>query len=162
MITRIPPLLMIAMLFAAGCATQTKPQPRSHTKYAVGTMHNVRTTAYTHTEAGGRHNAIGSKLACGKVTSAASDWSKFPLGTKFLLVKTGEVFQIDDYGSALVGKETIDLYRSSRMSMRDWGVRYVDIKILEWGSPEKSLATLQPRSRSSYVRLMIAGLQHQL
>ena len=71
---------------------------------------------------------------------------------------TDEVFQIDDYGSALIGTGTIDLYKTNRLAMRTWGVRSVDIDIIEWGSTEKSLQVLAPRRRNPQVRRMIAAL----
>jgi 3D (Asp-Asp-Asp) domain-containing protein len=122
-------------------------------------MHKVRTTAYTHSERGGRHNAIGTRLAAKQIMSAASDWSRFPLGTRFRIVDTKETYIIDDYGTALVGTNTIDLYKSSRLEMKRWGVRNVDIDILEWGSPERSLQVLEPRKKHRQVRQMIASLQ---
>jgi 3D (Asp-Asp-Asp) domain-containing protein len=120
---------------------------------------NVRTTAYTRAERGGRHNAIGMRLSSRHVMSAASDWSRFPLGTRFRIVDTKEEYVIDDYGTALVGTGTIDLYKSTRLEMRRWGVRNVDIDILEWGSSQRSLQVLQPRKKHRQVRQMIAGLQ---
>ena len=118
----------------------------------------VRTTAYTHTEAGGRRNAIGTRLSGQNVMSAAADWSRWPLGTKFRIVDTDEVFQIDDYGSALIGTGTIDLYKKNRLAMNQWGVRSVDIDVIEWGSPEKSLEVLAPRAKNRRVRTMILAL----
>jgi 3D (Asp-Asp-Asp) domain-containing protein len=122
-------------------------------------MRQVRTTAYTHTERGGRHNAIGTYLSGRHVMSAASDWSRFPLGTRFRVVDTKEEYIIDDYGTALVGTETIDLYKLSRLEMQRWGVRHVDIDILQWGSAEESLKVLGPRAKNRTVRQMIAELQ---
>ena len=124
-------------------------------------MSKVRTTAYTHTEGGGRRNAVGMRLSAKNVQSAASDWSRFPLGTRFRIVATNEVFQIDDYGTALVGTSTIDLYKTNRLAMRKWGVRHVDIDILEWGSDQQSLQVLTPRSRSRTCRCMILALQEK-
>ena len=49
-------------------------------------------------------------------------------------------------------------YKTSRLRMRDWGVRYVDICILEWGSPQKSLEVLKPRACKHRVRVMIDSL----
>ena len=118
----------------------------------------VRTTAYTHTEAGGRNNAVGTRLSGKNVMSAASDWSRWPLGTKFRIVGTDDVFKIDDYGSALIGTGTIDLYKTNRLAMRKWGVRSVDIDVLEWGSPKRSLEVLAPRKRDRRVRAMIIAL----
>ena len=146
----------------ASCATQ--PNTRTTAANTVGMRHmaKVRTTAYTHTEAGGRHNAIGKKLCGDHVISAASDWSRFPLGTKFRIVDTNEVFQIDDYGSALIGTDTIDLYKTNRLAMRRWGVRRVDIDILEWGSDQQSLQVLVPRARNPKVRRMVVALEEKV
>ena len=92
--------------------------------------------------------------------SAAADWSRFPLGTRFQIVGTKERYIIDDYGGALVGTNTIDLYKTSRPAMRMWGVRHVDIDILEWGSEQQSLKVLSARAKNrGCVRRMIAGLE---
>lgn len=119
----------------------------------------VRTTAYCHNESGGvRYNAIGSYLSGRHVMSAAADWSRFPLGTRFRLANSQDEYVIDDYGGALIGTDTIDLYKSSRLEMRRWGVRQVDIDILQWGSEEQSLKVLAPRAHHSRVRRMIVAL----
>lgn len=124
---------------------------------------SVRTTAYTHTESDhrryGRKNAIGTTLKYGKTRSAAADWSIFPLGTKFRISGDSNLYVIDDYGSALVGKQTIDLYKPSRGSMNAWGVRHVTISVVEWGSPQKSLELLEERTAYRHVREMIKGLK---
>jgi hypothetical protein len=93
------------------------------------------------------------------VMSAASDWSRFPLGTRFKIVSTREEFIIDDYGTALVGTSTIDLYKPTKLEMKRWGVRNVDIDILQWGSEEKSLQVLGPRMKHAQVQKMVAALQ---
>ncbi len=69
----------------------------------------------------------------GDVDSSAADWSWMPLGTRFTMLN-GRKYVIEDYGSALVGRKTIDLYMPSRAMMNRWGVRHVEIEILEWGS----------------------------
>jgi 7,8-dihydro-6-hydroxymethylpterin-pyrophosphokinase len=43
--------------------------------------------------------------------------------------------------------------------MKRWGVRSVDIDILQWGSEEQSLKVLGPRAKHQTARRMIAGLQ---
>ncbi|MEP7016204.1 MAG: 3D domain-containing protein, partial [Verrucomicrobiota bacterium] len=93
------------------------------------------------------------------VMSAASDWSRFPLGTHFLINETKEEYVIDDYGTALIGTSTIDLYKTSRLEMKRWGVRHVDIDILKWGSDEESLKVLGPRAKHRSVRRMIVALE---
>ena len=91
--------------------------------------------------------------------SAASDWSRFPLGTRFRIVDSKEEYMIDDYGTALVGTSTIDLYKPTRLEMRRWGVRRVNIDVLQWGSNEQSLKVLAPRAKHKCVRRMIVALQ---
>jgi len=138
-----------------GCATQSKPTLTSGRR-----IPHVRTTAYTHHEGGsGVHNALGEYLSGRHVMSAASDWSRYPLGTRFRLADTNEEYVIDDYGGALVGTDTIDLYKPSRLEMKNWGVRYVDIDVLQWGSEEQSLKVLQPRCKHHCARQMVAALQ---
>src|ERR1700751_2933960 len=138
-----------------GCATQSKPTLTSRRR-----IPNVRTTAYTSHEGGsGVHNALGEYLSGRHVLSAASDWSRYPLGTRFRLADTNEEYVIDDYGNALVGTDTIDLYKSSRSEVRNWGFRYVDIDILQWGSEEESLKVLAPRCKHRCVKKMVAALE---
>jgi 3D (Asp-Asp-Asp) domain-containing protein len=152
--------LLLACLLAS-CAEQSQTSRTASDVGSIGArrMQKVRTTAYTHTERGGRRNAVGSYLSARRVNSAASDWSRFPLGTRFRIVGTTQEYIIDDYGTALVGTNTIDLYKTSRLEMRRWGVRHVDIDILEWGSPTRSLQVLQPRQKHRQVRQMIVSLQ---
>src|SRR5467141_3859010 len=138
-----------------GCATQSKPTLTSGRR-----IPHVRTTAYTHHEGGsGVHNALGEYLSGRHVMSAASDWSRYPLGTRFRLADTNEEYVIDDYGGALVGTDTIDLYKPSRLDMKRWGVRHVDIDILQWGSEEQSLKVLAPRCKHRCVRQMVTALE---
>jgi len=91
--------------------------------------------------------------------SAASDWSRYPLGTRFRIASTNEEYIIDDYGWALVGTDTIDLYKPSRLEMKRWGVRRVDIDVLQWGSEEQSLKVLEPRRRHRRVQQMVTALE---
>jgi 3D (Asp-Asp-Asp) domain-containing protein len=138
------------------CAEQPK---KTASRASTRRISNVRTTAYARGEDGGRRNAVGKSLSCGHVMSAASDWSRFPLGTRFRIVDTKEEYIIDDYGTALVGTNTIDLYKPSRLEMKRWGVRNVDIDILQWGSEEESLKVLAPRKKHPTVRRMMVALQ---
>src|SRR5437868_7065232 len=146
-----------------GCAEQSVVQkPLAAVEAAnshLGRMSNVRTTAYTRIEKGGHRNALGKYLSGRHVMSAASDWSRFPLGTRFRIVDTKEEFIIDDYGTALIGTSTIDLYKPTNLEMKRWGVRNIDIDILQWGSEEQSLKVLGPRAKHQTPRRMIAALQ---
>jgi 3D (Asp-Asp-Asp) domain-containing protein len=156
--------LKFAGLAALVCLIASCESPSTQTRKETPTAYgrrisNVRTTAYTHTERGGRRNAIGKTLSGSGHVSAAADWSRFPLGTRFQIVGTQDRYIIDDYGGALVGTNTIDLYMANRRAMRLWGVRRVDIDILEWGSKQQSLKVLAPRRKNGLVRRMIAGIE---
>lgn len=145
--------------FLVSCAEQ-QPQHLVQSS-GVRRLSNVRTTAYTHAEKGGRRNAVGEYLSGRHIMSAASDWSRYPLGTRFKIVGTNDEYIIDDYGTALVGTNTIDLYKPSRLEMKRWGVRHVDIDVLQWGSRDQSLKVLGPRKKHPQVRKMIAALSKQ-
>ena len=130
------------------------------------TRRMVRTTAYTHSESD--HRRYGAKSAVGttlqyneKVRSAAADWSVYPLGTKFKIKGEPYTYVVDDYGSALVGTGTIDIYQPSRALMRQWGTRIVEIEVIEWGSSRQSLETLASRQRYRHCGKMYASLQQQ-
>ncbi|HEY4283058.1 MAG TPA: 3D domain-containing protein, partial [Chthoniobacterales bacterium] len=151
--------VVASLCLLAGCAEHPQSQQLSAGWPNPRRLQHVRTTAYSRGEDGGRRNAVGKNLARGKCRSAASDWSRFPLGTRFRIVGTNEEYIIDDYGTALIGTNTIDLYKHSRLEMRRWGVRHVDIDILEWGSEVKSLQVLTPRNKHPSVRRMIVALQ---
>lgn len=123
----------------------------------------VRTTAYTHTEAD--HLPYGNKSALGTVLqytpeyhSVAADWSRFPLGTKFRIKGYDRLFVVDDYGRALVGTQTIDLYFPTKERMDHWGVRFVEIEVLEFGSFHESRKILATRATHPHCLAMLASM----
>ena len=125
----------------------------------------VKTTAYSSCPADngvyGSKNALGTPLKSGRVASAAADWSRYPVGTKFRIVETGQEYIVDDYGSALVGTGTIDLYKTTDAQVDRWGVRHVTIEILKWGSPKRSLEILRERGGMRHIREMVQALRDQ-
>ena len=149
-------------LLAAGCSS-TRPLPKYERPLARTQIQSVRTTAYTHTE--GDHlqysnrNACGDCLQSGAVKSAACDWSRWPVGTVFRIQETGENFIVDDYGWALSGTNTIDLYKPSPATMNAWGVRRVQIELVQWGDVRRSLAILEPRAKHAHVRRMVSEIK---
>jgi 3D (Asp-Asp-Asp) domain-containing protein len=224
----------VCALFLSACETTstrsrtTTALPKYEAPLAKRDFQNVRTTAYTHTEADhlpyGNHNALGGRLhaATGAVRraeytpravavngddvadyrrasysgpalerfslketkttklvktkqgtkkvvvtrkpqigSAAADWSRWPAGTVFRLISTGQVYRVDDYGWALAGRNTIDLYMPSRSTMNSWGAREENIQILQWGDPNESLRLLQAHQGYRHIRRMVLELQGQ-
>lgn len=219
-------------LFLSACettttrTTRTSPLPKYEAPLVKRDFQNVRTTAYTHTEADHRqftnHNALGGQLhaATGAVRraeykpralaasadeqsdyrrasytpaaiqpfsleprrttkivktkhgkkrvvvvtkpqigSAAADWSRWPAGTVFRLLSTGQVYKIDDYGWALAGRNTIDLYMPSRSAMNSWGAREEGIQILRWGNSNESLRLLQAHQGYRHIHRMVLELE---
>jgi 3D (Asp-Asp-Asp) domain-containing protein len=94
-----------------------------------------------------------------KIGSAAADWSRWPVGTTFRLLSTGQIYRVDDYGWALSGRNTIDLYMSTRSAMNSWGARQEPIQILQWGDPQESLRFLTPHQNYKHIRRMVLELQ---
>ena len=224
----------VCALCLSACETtstsrHTSALPKYEAPLAKHDFQNVRTTAYTHTEADhlpyGNHNALGGKLhaATGAVRraeytpraipvnpangedivdyrrasysgpalekfslketkttklvktkhgtkkvvvtrkpqigSAAADWSRWPAGTVFRLISTGQVYRVDDYGWALAGRNTIDLYMPSRREMNSWGAREENIQVLQWGDSNASLRMLQAHQGYRHIRRMVLELE---
>ena len=126
----------------------------------------VRTTAYTCSESD--HLQYGSKNAAGtylqfsnKVRSAAADWSFYPVGTVFRVKGMSQLYVVDDYGSALTGTGTIDMYQPSRAMMNHWGRRNVEISVVRWGSFERSAEILKDRVKFPHCRQMLSNITRQ-
>ncbi len=126
----------------------------------------VRTTAYTCSE--DDHLIYGSKNATGtplrytnRVRSAAADWSFYPVGTVFRIKGMPHLYVVDDYGSALTGTGTIDIYKPNKDVMNQWGRRNVEVTIVQWGSFTRSAEILSQRTKFSHCRQMLANIVRQ-
>jgi 3D (Asp-Asp-Asp) domain-containing protein len=122
----------------------------------------VRTTAYSHMEnepgAPGRLNASGTILKYGAVRSAAADWSLYPVGTTFRIKGLPYTYVVDDYGSGLVGTNTIDIFHPTLSGMRAWATRDAEINVIHWGSWERTVNLLRGRTRHPHCAQMYAGV----
>lgn len=149
-------LVLLMLLGGVSCSTSSVSRPNSHATRIT----SVKTTAYTHTESDhiklGTKTAVGSTLKYGRVRSAAADWSVYPVGTVFQIEGQPYLYEVDDYGSALVGTNTIDLYQPDKKTMNDWGSRRVNIKVVKWGSSSRSLQILSTRKsdQPGYIKRM--------
>lgn len=94
-----------------------------------------------------------------KIGSAAADWARWPAGTTFRLLSTGQIYRVDDYGWALAGRNTIDLYMATPSQMNAWGARAEQIQILQWGEPGESLRRLESHQDYKHIRRMVLELQ---
>ena len=223
----------IAIIFLSACGTTERALPPYERPLAKTDFQNVRTTAYTHTEADHReysnHNALGGELhAAGppihraeavaratlayevpravpvdenasyspqlqpfsmeerrtvtrttkrttkttrsvkravavsrppQIGSAAADWSRWPAGTVFRLLSTGQNYRVEDYGWALSGRNTIDLYMANQREMNSWGARQETIQVLKWGDPQESLQFLRSHQNYRHIKRMVLELE---
>lgn len=131
-------------------------QPFSMDETRTGTQVTT-TTRVTKTTRGAKRAVAVRKPP--KIGSAAADWSRWPAGTTFRLLSTGQIYRVDDYGWALSGRNTIDLYMATRREMNNWGARQEPIQILRWGDAEESLRFLAPRQNYPHLKRMVLELQ---
>ncbi len=137
---------------------------RESSGLSVGLVLREKTTASKGRSTKGSKGKTKSKKAVRKpepprIGSAAADWSRWPVGTTFRVLSTGQTYRVDDYGWALAGRNTIDLYMASLRDMNSWGVRHEPIEVLHWGDPQQSLALLEARQSHKHCRRMALELQ---
>jgi 3D (Asp-Asp-Asp) domain-containing protein len=94
-----------------------------------------------------------------QIGSAAADWSRWPAGTVFRLLSTGQSYRVEDYGWALSGRNTIDLYMSNQREMNSWGARQETIEIVKWGDPQESLQFLRRHQDYRHIKRMVLELE---
>jgi len=126
----------------------------------------IRTTAYTDSESDhlvyGNSNATGTPLRyTNRVRSAAADWSFYPVGTVFRIAGLPYLYVVDDYGSALAGNATVDIYEPSKDLMNVWGSRQVEMTVVQWGSFTRSAEILSQRTSYGHCRQMLANIIRQ-
>jgi len=91
--------------------------------------------------------------------SAAADWSRWPAGTLFRLLSTGQVYRVEDYGWALAGRNTIDLYMANQREMNSWGARRETIQVMQWGDSQESLQFLRSHQNYKHIKRMVLELE---
>ena len=159
----LPPASSQAVAAAAG-----KPRDKhSMPVYAFSDRTRiVRTTAYTSTESDhliyGDKNATGTQLRyTDRVRSAAADWSFYPVGTTFRIKGLPYLYVVDDYGSALLGTGTVDIYTPTKDVMGLWGTRNIEMTVVQWGSFTRSAELLCKRTSYNHCRSMLANIVRQ-
>ena len=202
----LPVLFAVVLALSLGACGTSRNLPVYERPLARTDFQQVRTTAYTHTEAD--HEAYGNRNAMGGILhaaappfvpraipvasaanrsqrsgyqpiayvspsqpflgdrlsdqiygSAAADWSRWPAGTIFRVVSTGQLYRVEDYGWALAGRNTIDLYMATPRDMNNWGARPELIQIVLWGDPQESLRHLAPHTKYRHIRRMVLELE---
>jgi 3D (Asp-Asp-Asp) domain-containing protein len=132
-------------------------KPKKGTRVTT-TVTTKRVTKTTTTTKGGKR-AVAVSKSPPRIGSAAADWSRWPVGTTFRLLSTGQMYRVEDYGWALSGRNTIDLYMANQRDMNTWGARQEPIQILHWGDPQQSLQILRLHSDHKHIKRMLLELQ---
>jgi 3D (Asp-Asp-Asp) domain-containing protein len=125
-------------------------------------MEETRTVARTSKHAAKTPRSVKRAVAISRppqIGSAAADWSRWPAGTVFRLLSTGQSYRVEDYGWALSGRNTIDLYMANQHEMNSWGARQEAIEILKWGDPEESLQFLRRHQDYRHIKRMVLELE---
>ncbi len=146
------------VLGAASAPIQRVESGRSLEAYLAPRKRTV--THYVKTRRG-RKKVVKTEYVRPAIGSAAADWSRWPAGTYFRVLSTGQIYKVDDYGWALSGRNTIDLYMATTRDMNRWGVRQEPIQVLKWGDRASSLALLTPRQHYKHIQRMVLQLQGQ-
>ena len=66
---------------------------------------------------------------------------------------------MEDYGWALSGRNTIDLYMANSRDMNSWGAREETIQVVQWGDPQQSLQFLQSHQDYRHIKRMVLELK---
>ena len=125
-------------------------------------MEETRTVTRTSKRAAKTPRSVKRAVAISRppqIGSAAADWSRWPAGTVFRLLSTGQNYRVEDYGWALSGRNTIDLYMANQREMNSWGAREEAIEILQWGDPQESLQFLRRHQDYRHIKRMVLELE---
>jgi 3D (Asp-Asp-Asp) domain-containing protein len=125
-------------------------------------MEETRTVTRTSKHAAKTPRSVKRAVAVSRppqIGSAAADWSRWPAGTVFRLISTGQNYRVEDYGWALSGRNTIDLYMANQREMNSWGAREEAIEILQWGDPRESLQFLRRHQDYRHIKRMVLELE---
>jgi 3D (Asp-Asp-Asp) domain-containing protein len=129
-------------------------------KKATRVTTTVTTTRVTKTRTVRQaQRAVAVSKSPPRIGSAAADWSRWPMGTTFRLLSTGQMYRVEDYGWALSGRNTIDLYMANQRDMNQWGARQEPIQVLHWGDPQESLQFLRGHQDFKHIKRMVLELE---
>jgi hypothetical protein len=83
------------------------------------------------------------------------------VGTTFRIKGLPYLYVVDDYGSALTGTGTIDIYKPNKDIMKLWGSRNVELTVIQWGSFTRSAELLKQRDKYGHCRQMLSNIVRQ-
>jgi 3D (Asp-Asp-Asp) domain-containing protein len=103
--------------------------------------------------------ARGTRYQSGSISSAAADWARWPAGTLFRVLATGELFEVDDFTDDIVGKNTLLVYKPAAAALSNSGTHYVTVEIIRWGSFPASAALLRQQKSSTSKKILVELLE---
>ncbi|HST31077.1 MAG TPA: hypothetical protein VLK27_09600 [Chthoniobacterales bacterium] len=133
-------------------------KPKKATRVTT-TVTTTRVTKTTATTSRGVKRAVAASKVPPRIGSAAADWSRWPMGTTFRVLSTGQMYRVEDYGWALSGRNTIDLYMANQSDMNLWGARQEPIQVLHWGDRQESLQFLRGHQDYKHIKRMVLELE---
>jgi len=136
-----------------------KPKKGARVTTTVTTTRVAKTAKATPAMTRGGKRAAAAGTLSPRIGSAAADWSRWPVGTTFRLLSTGQMYRVEDYGWALSGRNTIDLYMANQGDMNSWGARQEPIQVLHWGDPQESLQFLRAHQDHKHIKRMVLELE---
>jgi 3D (Asp-Asp-Asp) domain-containing protein len=146
MLRIIPILALFLALVASGCATRPKPNGRDYRKGVQKTMEVTaydscqKCTNWKRTWTGktvvasgpskGKPKKVGVTASGTKAKEGtiAADTKRYPFGTVMYVPGYG-YGRVEDRGSAVTGKEKIDIYMDSHKEAVQWGRRSASVKV---------------------------------
>ncbi len=148
---------LLALLALAGCAG-SKSGYEEPLQREVYQKVNVAAYAGAASDPGTpAATARGTRYQSGSLSSAAADWVRWPAGTLFRVLATGELFEVDDFTDDIVGKNTLLLYKPAAAALANANTHYVTIEIIRWGSFTDSALMLR-QQRSSTAKKILTEL----
>ncbi len=145
------------MMALAGCASRG---PVGEAYLERTTYQKIYVSSYSGASSSPDAAAVtarGTRYQSGSISSASADWSRWPVGTIFRVLATGDLYEVDDFTENVVGRNEMLLYKPLRPNVANSPRQYVTIEIITWGSPRKSAAILQ-QNRSSTAKRILAEL----
>jgi hypothetical protein len=141
---------LFAILALSGCAGSG---PVYEEPLARDIYQKVNVAAYDGATSGNGDNATarGTRYQRGSISSAAADWARWPAGTLFRVLATGELYEVDDFTDDIVGKNTLLLYKPG---VPNSGTHFVTIEVIRWGSPHDSAVILQQQKSSTSKKIL--------
>ncbi len=145
----------LALVALAGCAS---PESGYDEPLARDVYQKVNVTSYAGaaSEAGSpAATARSTRYQSGSISSAAADWARWPAGTLFRVLATGELYEVDDFTDDIVGKNTLLLYKPAAAALSNSGMHYVTIEIIRWGGFPASAALLRQQKSSTSKKILV-------